>query len=144
LPGYLLTLSALSEAALQALEARYQQFLATGAIPDIASIAATTQKSRSYYPYRTAIVGESAAQLRKKLAEKTDVKAQAKSRISAVKNTAQDKRDEYVAKAKQATPESATAGAQHLTSTVQDKPLPFAVAVAFVIGLGIGWLLGRR
>lgn len=78
------------------------------------------------------------------LAEKTDVKAQAKSRISAAKNTAQDKRDEYVAKAKQATPESATAGAQQLTSTVQDKPLPFAVAVAFVIGLGIGWLLGRR
>ena len=78
------------------------------------------------------------------LAEKTDVKAQAKSRISAVKNTAQDKRDEYVAKAKQATPESAAAGAQQLTSTVQDKPLPFAVAVAFVIGLGIGWLLGRR
>ena len=77
------------------------------------------------------------------LAEKTDVKAQAKSRISAVKNTAQDKRDEYVAKAKQATPESATAGAQQLTSTVRDKPLPFAVG-AFVIGLGIGWLLGRR
>ena len=78
------------------------------------------------------------------LAEKTDVKAQAKSRISAVKNTAQDKGDEYVAKAKQATPESAAAGAQQLTSTVQAKPLPFAVGVAFVIGLGIGWLLGRR
>ena len=78
------------------------------------------------------------------LAEKTDVKAQAKGRISAVKNTAQDKRDEYVAKAKQATPESATAGAQQLTSTVQDKPLPFAVGAAFVTGLGIGWLLGRR
>ena len=78
------------------------------------------------------------------LAEKTDVKAQAKSRISEVKNTAQDKRDEYVAKAKQATPGSATAGAQQLTSAVQDKPLPFAVGVAFVTGLGVGWLLGRR
>ena len=47
-------------------------------------------------------------------------------------------------KAKQATPESASAGADQLASTVQDKPLPFAVGAAFVIGLAIGWLLGRR
>jgi ElaB/YqjD/DUF883 family membrane-anchored ribosome-binding protein len=78
------------------------------------------------------------------LAEKTDVKAQAKNRISAVKDTAQGKKDEFVAKTKQAAPKSATAGAGQLTSTVQAKPLPFAVTAAFAIGLAIGWLLGRN
>ena len=68
------------------------------------------------------------------LAEKTDVKAQAKSRISAAKDTAQTKRDEYAGKAKRAAPESASAGADQLASTVQDKPLPFAVGAAFAIG----------
>ena len=78
------------------------------------------------------------------LAEKTDVKAQAKNRIAAIKDTAQTKRDEYTAKAKQATPESASAGADQLASTVQDKPLPFAVGAAFAIGCATGWLLTRR
>jgi ElaB/YqjD/DUF883 family membrane-anchored ribosome-binding protein len=78
------------------------------------------------------------------LAEKTDVKSQAKSRIAAVKESAQTKRDEYTAKARQAAPESASAGADQLAATVQEKPLPFAVGVAFVIGLAIGRLLGHR
>ncbi len=78
------------------------------------------------------------------LAEKTDVKAQAKTRISAAKDAAQSKRAEYAAKAKQAAPDSAGAGADQLTATVKQQPLPFAVAVAFVAGLAIGGLLGRR
>jgi ElaB/YqjD/DUF883 family membrane-anchored ribosome-binding protein len=77
------------------------------------------------------------------LAEKTDVKAQAKSRIAAAKDAAQTKREEYVGRAKQAAPESASAGADQLTATVKEKPLPFAVGAAFVIGLAIGWLLRR-
>ena len=72
------------------------------------------------------------------------VEAQAKNRISAVKETAQQKKDDFVAKAKQAAPTSATAGAGRLTSTVQTKPVPFTVAGAFAIGLAIGWLLGRH
>jgi ElaB/YqjD/DUF883 family membrane-anchored ribosome-binding protein len=78
------------------------------------------------------------------LAEKTDVKSQAKSRIAAAKDAAQTKRDEYVEKAKQATPESAGAGAGQLSTTVRAKPLPFAVGGALVVGLLIGRLLGRR
>ncbi len=78
------------------------------------------------------------------LAEKTDVKAQAKNRIAAVMDTAQTKRYEYAGKAKQATPESASAGADQLVSTVKDKPLPFAVGAAFAIGCAIGWLFRRR
>jgi chromosome segregation ATPase len=78
------------------------------------------------------------------LAEKTDIKAQAKNRISAVKETAQQKKDEFAAKTRQATPESASAGAQQIAATVQRKPLPFATAGAFAAGVLIGWLAGRR
>jgi hypothetical protein len=55
------------------------------------------------------------------LAGKTGVKAQAKSRISAVKETAQTKRDEYASKAKQVAPDSASAGADQLTATVKEN-----------------------
>jgi ElaB/YqjD/DUF883 family membrane-anchored ribosome-binding protein len=78
------------------------------------------------------------------LAEKTDVKARARDRIDAVKDSAREKRDELAGKARQATPESASAGARQVSATVHDKPLPFATASAFAAGLAIGWLLGRR
>ncbi len=78
------------------------------------------------------------------LAEKTDVKAQAKDRISAVKETAQQKKDEFIAKAKVASPDSASAGAQHVVSTVQRKPVPFTAGGAFAAGVLAGWLVGRR
>jgi ElaB/YqjD/DUF883 family membrane-anchored ribosome-binding protein len=77
------------------------------------------------------------------LAEKTDVKAQAKNRISAAKETARTARDEYAAKARQAAPASASAGADQLATTIKAKPLPFAVVLAFVLGLVIGRLLAR-
>ncbi|MFZ0091040.1 MAG: DUF3618 domain-containing protein [Solirubrobacteraceae bacterium] len=89
------------------------------------------------------------------LTAKTDVKAQAQDRISAIKQgvtenvaaakeTVTGKTDEFSGKVREATPESAGAGAQQLTSTIREKPLPFAVAGAFFAGLTIGRLLGRR
>lgn len=89
------------------------------------------------------------------LAHKTDVKAQAAERIDAAKESIQgtvhgtresitDTKDEFVTKVKQATPENASAGAQQMSAAVQDKPLPFATAGAFVAGVLFGWLIGRR
>jgi ElaB/YqjD/DUF883 family membrane-anchored ribosome-binding protein len=78
------------------------------------------------------------------LAEKTDVKAQAQDRIAAVKESVAEKKDEFVHRARVATPESASAGAQQVTAAVQEKPLPFATAGAFAAGALVGWLLGRR
>jgi ElaB/YqjD/DUF883 family membrane-anchored ribosome-binding protein len=89
------------------------------------------------------------------LAHKTDVKAQASARIDAAKESVQETahglqesvqhtRENFVAKAKQSTPESAGAGAQRVSATVQDKPAPFAAAGAFAAGVLVGWLVGRR
>lgn len=89
------------------------------------------------------------------LAQKTDVKAQASARIEAAKASVQETvhgvqesvqhtREDFVAKVKQSTPESAGAGAQQVSATVQEKPVPFVAAGAFVAGVLVGWLLGRR
>lgn len=89
------------------------------------------------------------------LAHKTDVKAQASARIDAAKESVQQTvhgvqesvqhtREDFVAKVKQSTPESAGAGAQQVSATVQEKPVPFAAAGAFAAGVLVGWLLGRR
>ena len=89
------------------------------------------------------------------LAEKTDVKARAQDRIEAAKatvvenlgaarETVSEKTDDVVSRARDATPESAGSGVQQATSTVQRNPLPFAVAGAFLTGVILGRLLGRR
>src|SRR5262249_47278757 len=51
------------------------------------------------------------------LAEKTDVKTQAKERVNSLKDSALHKKDEFAARAKQATPDSASSGAQQVVST---------------------------
>lgn len=85
------------------------------------------------------------------LAGKTDVKAQAHDRIEAAKDrvtdrlgAARQKADGLVSRAGGSAPDSAGAGVQQVTSTVQRKPLPFAVLGAFMAGVVVGRLLGRR
>jgi ElaB/YqjD/DUF883 family membrane-anchored ribosome-binding protein len=78
------------------------------------------------------------------LAEKADVKGQAKDRIASIKDAAQHKTAEFASHAREATPESAGAGAQQVASTVRSQPVPFAAAGAFAAGALVGWLLGRR
>ncbi len=78
------------------------------------------------------------------LAGKADVKGQAKDKIASIKDTAQHKKDEFAARAHEATPQSAGAAAQRLASTAQRKPVPFAVAGAFAGGVVVGWILRRR
>lgn len=89
------------------------------------------------------------------LAEKTDVKTQAQERVQAVRTAAAGRfgaarqavtgtTQRTVARARQATPESAGTGVQQVGSSIQQRPLPFAVAGAFAAGLLIGWLVGHR
>lgn len=77
------------------------------------------------------------------LAEKADVKGQVKDKVSGLKQTAQQKKDEFVSNAKASSPESATESAQRATQKAQENPLPFAVGGAFAAGFLIGRLTSR-
>ncbi|MBV8733996.1 MAG: DUF3618 domain-containing protein [Solirubrobacterales bacterium] len=72
------------------------------------------------------------------LAEKTDVRAQAKRRIDALKGTVRQKQEDAKARAKSATPESANAGAQQVLGAARQNPLQVATAGAFAAGFLIG------
>jgi len=77
------------------------------------------------------------------LAERGDVKGRAKERIDDLRGSAQDKKDEFVSKAKAQTPESAATGARELAAKAQRKPLPVAVAGALIAGFALGRLSSR-
>lgn len=77
------------------------------------------------------------------LAEKTDVKGQAKQRITEVKEAAQRKKDEFKTKAQEATPDSAAGGAQSVKARIQENPTVAIVAASFLLGLLFGRRLGR-
>jgi ElaB/YqjD/DUF883 family membrane-anchored ribosome-binding protein len=79
------------------------------------------------------------------LADKTDVKKQAKTKMSgvqekasataeSVKQTAAAKREEMAEK----TPESAGAAAQRVQTFVRDHPAPIAIGGAFAAGFALG------
>ena len=74
------------------------------------------------------------------LAEKTDVKARAKQRITAIRGTVRQKREQARAKAEAATPDSSNARAQQVAATAKQNPLPLVTAGALLIG----FVLGRR
>jgi ElaB/YqjD/DUF883 family membrane-anchored ribosome-binding protein len=78
------------------------------------------------------------------LAEKTDVKAQTKERVHSIKDNALHKKDEFVSRAKEVTPDSASSGAQQVVSTIKSDPVPFTGIAVFAAGLLVGWLIGRR
>ena len=79
------------------------------------------------------------------LASKADVKGQAQQKVEELKQTALAKKEALVAKAKQASPDSAPGGggqqrAQQVKATAQENRMPLAVGGALVLG----FLLGRR
>jgi hypothetical protein len=98
------------------------------------------------------------------LAAKTDLKTRARAKADDVKDTALQKKDELLAKAKQSTPshdrspapgttgDSPTAGPtqapnaamEQLKGLAQDNPIPTAALAAFVGGVAFGRLIGRR
>lgn len=78
------------------------------------------------------------------LAQKADVKGQAKAKVDEVKETVRQRKEEFTGKAREAAPESASAGAEQFAATAQENPIPFAVGGALAVGLLFGWLLGRN
>ncbi len=77
------------------------------------------------------------------LAGKADVKGQAKAKVDSAKQAAQQKADEFAARAKEAAPESVGSGAQQLAAAARENPVPAAIAGAFAVGVVIGWVLKR-
>ena len=74
-------------------------------------------------------LGETVAQL----AQKADVKAQAREKVEEVKATASRR-----------TPDSARGGAQQVATGVRRHPLPLAAAGALPVGFLVGRRVGRR
>ena len=105
------------------------------------AVEAGSKEPRSPEEIRTDIehtredLGDTAAAL----AEKADVKGQAKAKVEDVKQRAADKKDEFVGKAKSASPDSAGQFAGQATTAAKDNPIPVAALGA----LGLGFLLGR-
>src|SRR4051812_453923 len=95
----------------------------------------TPEEIRADIERTRADLGDTAAAL----AEKADVKAQAKGKVEEVKDRASQKKDDFVGKAKSASPDTAAGLAGQATSVAQDRPLPLAVAGA----LAAGFILGR-
>ncbi len=73
------------------------------------------------------------------LAQKTDVKAQAKHKLEDTKASISGKKDRVLGSVKEASPDSATTAAAQASQKARENPLPLAVAGA----LAAGFLLGR-
>jgi ElaB/YqjD/DUF883 family membrane-anchored ribosome-binding protein len=88
------------------------------------------------------------------LAEKTDVKAQARKQADEVKAQAQEKltaaktkvtdtKDDLLGKAQEASPETARTAAAQVQQTARENPLPVAVGAAVLVGFVLGRLSKR-
>lgn len=78
------------------------------------------------------------------LAEKTDVKARAKEKITEVRQTVNEKRTELRGKARQSSPDGAGSAAVHVREKAQENPVPTAALAAFVGGFLFGRITKRR
>jgi ElaB/YqjD/DUF883 family membrane-anchored ribosome-binding protein len=79
-------------------------------------------------------LGDTAASL----AEKADVKAQAKQKVEETKASVAEKKDEWVGKAREASPQGAASAATSVSQKARENRLPLAAAGAFLLGLLIG------
>jgi len=78
------------------------------------------------------------------LAEKTDLKQQAKAKVSDVKQKASEKKDEVAGKAKDATPDSAGAAMQQAQHFAKENPTVVAAGAALLVGFVLGRRRSRR
>ena len=72
------------------------------------------------------------------LAQKADVKRQAKRKIQEAKASVADKKDDMVSKAKEVSPESPTSAATQVSEKARANPLPMVAACTFAVGFVIG------
>jgi ElaB/YqjD/DUF883 family membrane-anchored ribosome-binding protein len=78
------------------------------------------------------------------LAAKTDVKSRAKAKVEETKETLSEKVSEFGDSARQAAPDSASAGYQQAATAVKENPEYAGLAGAFVAGIVAGWIARGR
>jgi ElaB/YqjD/DUF883 family membrane-anchored ribosome-binding protein len=78
------------------------------------------------------------------LAEKADVKGQAKAKVEETRQRFTRKAGDAREKIAGASPDQARDAASSAATTAQERPLPFAVAGAFVAGVVLGLVVARR
>jgi len=72
------------------------------------------------------------------LAEKTDVRAQAKHKIEACNAYLSKKKDDFRTKAKETSPESLVSAVQHAGHKARENPIELAAISAFALGFVVG------
>jgi ElaB/YqjD/DUF883 family membrane-anchored ribosome-binding protein len=77
------------------------------------------------------------------LAAKADVKSRMREKISATKDSAAQKKDDLLGKAKGASPDTVTSGATQATQKAKENPVPVAAVGAFFGGFLLGRLTKR-
>lgn len=77
------------------------------------------------------------------LAEKADVKAQAKQKLDSTKASVADKKEQLVGKAKDASPDSAATAATQVSGKARENPLLLAAGGAFAFGFLAGRISKR-
>jgi len=78
------------------------------------------------------------------LAEKTDVKARAKEKVSGVRHNVTEKKTELMGKARESSPDGASSAAVQVRTKAQENPIPTAALAAFVGGVLFGRITKRR
>jgi ElaB/YqjD/DUF883 family membrane-anchored ribosome-binding protein len=78
------------------------------------------------------------------LAEKTDVKARAKEKVSEVRNNVTEKKTELMSRARDSSPDGANTTAVQVRAKAQENPIPTAALAAFVGGFLFGRITKRR
>jgi ElaB/YqjD/DUF883 family membrane-anchored ribosome-binding protein len=77
------------------------------------------------------------------LAQKADVKSQAKRKLQEAKASVSEKTEGLVGKAREASPNNATAAASQVSERARENPLPMAAASAFAVGFLVGRISKR-
>jgi hypothetical protein len=77
------------------------------------------------------------------LAQKADVKSQAKQKVQDTKSSVSEKTDELFGKAKEASPDGALSAASYASQRAGENRLPVAAAGAFALGFLAGRILRR-
>lgn len=77
------------------------------------------------------------------LAQKADVKRQAKRKIQETKASVADKRDDILSKAKEVSPDGPASAAAQVSEKARANPLSLATVGAFAVGFLIGRASGR-